>query len=173
MLLEWKKEVNYIDTICLRIEKVVKKLLFLYDQENPPSSCRKESTQIDVDDLEPNIYGEYGDPSDSPLSEHEVDKYLNDCLVWYSKIARDILVIQVSTVSYESGFSSGSRLLDSNKRSLHPRMVEALTCSRDCLLANHVSLNMDEECKEEMEHLLHSQIIVVDKLFKFHLFICL
>ena len=80
-----------------------------------------------------------------------------------SKITRDLLAVQVSTVSSKSAFSCGGRLLDSFRSSLLPRMVEALMCSRDWLLANRHSPIMDEECREEMNNLMHSQSILTGK----------
>ena len=43
-----------------------------------------------------------------------------------SQIARDMLVIPVSTIAYESAFSMGGRILDEYRSSMTPNMVEAL-----------------------------------------------
>ena len=83
------------------------------------------------------------------VQKNELDKYLEDdveddhaefdILNWQKLKAfkyyilsfcmtRDILVIPVSTVSFESIFSTKSRILDSFHSSLSPTIVEALTC---------------------------------------------
>ena len=86
-------------------------------------------------------------------SKTELELYLNesiiddivdfDILKWWkfnserfpvlSKIARDIIDIPVSTVTSESCFSTGSRVLDSFRSSLTPTIVETLIYSQDWL----------------------------------------
>ncbi|XP_028768580.1 zinc finger BED domain-containing protein RICESLEEPER 2-like isoform X2 [Neltuma alba] len=84
----------------------------------------------------------------------EVEKYLKielaeahdpnfDILAWWklnaarykvlSLIARDVLAMPISTVSSESAFSMGGRVIDEFKRSLSPKMVEALICVKNWL----------------------------------------
>ncbi|XP_054795833.1 zinc finger BED domain-containing protein RICESLEEPER 2-like [Prosopis cineraria] len=84
----------------------------------------------------------------------EVDKYLHDelaealdpnfdILTWWklnsakykvlSLIARDVLAMPVSTVSSESTFSTGGRVIDDSRSSLSPKMVEALICAQNWL----------------------------------------
>jgi hypothetical protein len=48
-----------------------------------------------------------------------------------SRMARDILAIPVSTVSSESAFSTGGRVLDSFRSSLNSNTVEALICAQN------------------------------------------
>lgn len=50
-----------------------------------------------------------------------------------SCITKDILVIPVSTVSSESAFSTGGRVLDPFRSSLQPSTVEALICAQNWL----------------------------------------
>ena len=50
-----------------------------------------------------------------------------------SHFARDVFAILVSTVSSESTFSTGGRILDPFPSSLHPKTVEALICSQNWL----------------------------------------
>ncbi|XP_021714705.1 zinc finger BED domain-containing protein RICESLEEPER 2-like [Chenopodium quinoa] len=69
-----------------------------------------------------------------------------DCLGWWKKygeryptialMARDVLVIPMSTVASESAFSTGGRVLDSFRSSLSTKMVEALICAQDWLRLN-------------------------------------
>ncbi|GFS46053.1 hypothetical protein Acr_00g0099890 [Actinidia rufa] len=72
---------------------------------------------------------------DCPGSED--DKF--DILGWWksnsskypllSQIARDVLVVPVSTVASESAFSTGGQILDPFHSSLSPMMIETLACS--------------------------------------------
>ena len=48
-------------------------------------------------------------------------------------MARDFLAISVSTVSSESAFSLGGRILGDHRNSLTPEMLEALVCVKDWL----------------------------------------
>ncbi|KAK2639824.1 hypothetical protein Ddye_027619, partial [Dipteronia dyeriana] len=47
-----------------------------------------------------------------------------------SHLARDVLVIPVSTVSSEQAFSTSGRIMESKRSCLSPEMVEVLTCLR-------------------------------------------
>ncbi|KAH9648097.1 Dimer Tnp hAT domain-containing protein [Citrus sinensis] len=49
------------------------------------------------------------------------------------KIARDVLIVPVSTVAFESTFSTGRRIIDEYKSSLTSVMVEALICTENWL----------------------------------------
>ncbi|KAH9650090.1 BED-type domain-containing protein [Citrus sinensis] len=49
------------------------------------------------------------------------------------KIARDVLVVLVSTMASESAFSTGHRIIDEYKSSLTPAMVDALICTENWL----------------------------------------
>ncbi|KZV18436.1 zinc finger BED domain-containing protein RICESLEEPER 2-like, partial [Dorcoceras hygrometricum] len=63
------------------------------------------------------------------------------CLEWWkvnrltykilSKMARDILAIPITTVSSESTFSAGTRVIDSYRASLAPETVQVLMCAGD------------------------------------------
>ena len=47
------------------------------------------------------------------------------------KMARNVLAIPISTVTFESAFSTGGHVLDSFRTSLTRKMVEALICAQD------------------------------------------
>ena len=48
-------------------------------------------------------------------------------------IAKDVLVVQVSTVPSESAFSTGGRVVNSFRSSLTPKSVEVLICLQSWL----------------------------------------
>lgn len=48
-----------------------------------------------------------------------------------ARMARDILVVPISTVALESTFSTGGRVLDSYRSYLAPPLVEAIMSLRD------------------------------------------
>ena len=50
-----------------------------------------------------------------------------------SKLARDVLVVTVSTVASKSAFSTEGRILDPFRSSLSPLMVQNLVCAQDWL----------------------------------------
>ena len=47
------------------------------------------------------------------------------------RIARDILVILVTTVALESAFSTSGRLLSPHRSMLHPKTIEAMMCAQN------------------------------------------
>ncbi|KAH1056873.1 hypothetical protein J1N35_034938 [Gossypium stocksii] len=81
----------------------------------------------------------------------ELDKYEDeanedfvenfDILMWwkvnslrfptFSKMARDVSAIPVSTVALKLAFSIGGRVLDQYRSSLTPKIVQALVCTQD------------------------------------------
>ncbi|CAN0847210.1 Putative AC9 transposase [Linum grandiflorum] len=71
----------------------------------------------------------------------DLSDYNYDVLGWWmrnemgypvlSVIARDILIVPITTVASESTFSTGGRILDSFRASLTPKIVEALICCCD------------------------------------------
>lgn len=101
----------------------------------------------------------------------ELDKYLGEnieyakdgenfnVLTWWkinssrfpilSVIARDLLAIPISTVSSESAFSTGGRVLDSFRSSLTPTIVEALICVDDWIGGLPLQLVMVEDLSEQ------------------------
>ncbi|KAF3782511.1 putative AC transposase [Nymphaea thermarum] len=88
-------------------------------------------------------------------SKSELDMYLEDgllkcdvtahdsfdILIWWkdkelkypilSHMARDILCIPITSVAFESAFSTGGRIVDESRSSLSPKTVEELVCAGD------------------------------------------
>ncbi|KAK1432618.1 hypothetical protein QVD17_09516 [Tagetes erecta] len=89
--------------------------------------------------------------SNSAATETELKRYLQeprdtftkrfDILMWWkqnairypiiSRMARDILAIQISTVASESAFSTSGRVLTEYRTRLSEKIVEALICTQD------------------------------------------
>ena len=104
------------------------------------------------DELENFLYEPCGHDADDM---NELDKYMAvpslrlsgqfDILAWWknqtdeypvlSKIAHDLLVVQVSTIASESAFSAGGRVVDPFCSRLDPKMVEDLVCMKDWVAA--------------------------------------
>lgn len=62
------------------------------------------------------------------------------CLV-LSIITRDVLAIPVSTVAFESCFSTSGCVLDDFRNSLSPKMVEALICTQNWLYPSDIEFD--------------------------------
>ena len=84
---------------------------------------------------------------EQPLVEWKTKgKVLFDVLSWWklkqpelpilSRLARDVLSIQVSTVASESAFSAGGRVVDPFRSRLDPEVVQALVCTKDWTAAS-------------------------------------
>ncbi|XP_024024324.1 zinc finger BED domain-containing protein RICESLEEPER 1-like [Morus notabilis] len=104
---------------------------------------------------------EYKNDMDRYLTDHIEDPTRSnfDVLVWWknnatnykvlSLVARDILVIPVSTVALESAFSTEGRILDPFRSSLSPKMVEALICTQNWLCSReHINIIDVEDFNE-------------------------
>jgi len=99
---------------------------------------------------------------DSVENKNEVERYLIegcedhnddklDILGWWksnalkyktlSKVAQHVLAISISTVAFESAFSTGGRVLDQFRSSPSPATVQALICCQNWL--HHGSIPID------------------------------
>nr|GEW49207.1 zinc finger BED domain-containing protein RICESLEEPER 2 [Tanacetum cinerariifolium]GEW50848.1 zinc finger BED domain-containing protein RICESLEEPER 2 [Tanacetum cinerariifolium] len=119
------------------------------DEENTPISFLTDSEKEDkIKDLVYEVETKMGVLS----SDDELKKYLKepplelddeedfDILLWWklnslrfpivSKMAKDILSIQISTVASESAFSTSGRVLDPYRNALSSQIVEALICTQ-------------------------------------------
>ena len=83
---------------------------------------------------------------DAYLDEDFIESLVEsfDILAWWksnaekypvlSAMARDFLAVPLSTVSSESAFSCGGRVLGDSRTSLKPNALEALVCGKDWLI---------------------------------------
>ena len=82
---------------------------------------------------------------DNYLKEKLLPKDIDlDLLLWWKtnggkyptlqRMAKDILVIPVSTIASESAFSTSGRLISPHRSRLHPKTLEALMCAQSWLL---------------------------------------
>jgi hypothetical protein len=113
-------------------------------------------------------------------NKSELEKYLAeetedpeskmDILAWWKvnssrfpilgHMARDVLVVPITTVASESAFSTGGRILDDFRTSLTPFMLEALVCTQDWLRRPTVDI---KESTEELA-IIEKGIIFLSKL---------
>jgi hypothetical protein len=102
-----------------------------------------------------------------PTSKSELDKYLSqdneedkkgfDILKYWkdnatrlpilARMARDLLVVPISTVASESAFSASGRTLDDFRSSLTPTMVERLICANDWFRGSNV-ISVEEDTEQ-------------------------
>ncbi|XP_070050527.1 zinc finger BED domain-containing protein RICESLEEPER 2-like [Nicotiana tomentosiformis] len=95
----------------------------------------------------------------------ELEKYLTEevknkiadsnILLWWkvnsprffilAEMARDVLVIPISSVASECAFSTGGRILDSFRSSLTPKLVEVLVCLQDWLQSKPLPVSVEED----------------------------
>ncbi|KAA0038601.1 zinc finger BED domain-containing protein RICESLEEPER 3-like [Cucumis melo var. makuwa] len=129
----------------------------------------KDDVETDVD-LDYGITNSFKDVETTTLDkESEIDVYLLDSLVpadsnfdilcWWkqneyrfevlSRISRDILAIPVSTISSESTFNIGGCVVNSNRCSVAPKMMEALICTRNWLNSSPINLEIHNQDLEE------------------------
>lgn len=109
----------------------------------------KESTKSELDD-----YLEDSAIKVPSGNEFDVLEYWKNNEIKYkalSTMARDILSIPLSTVSSESAFSTGERLISDVRSRLKPKTVEALICTQDWLRPFYDSNEAYEENEDDEE----------------------
>nr|XP_016461284.1 PREDICTED: uncharacterized protein LOC107784642 [Nicotiana tabacum] len=62
-----------------------------------------------------------------------------------SELARDVLVIPISSVASKCAFSTDGRILDSFRSSLTPRLVQSLVCVQDWFRCEGTPINVEED----------------------------
>ena len=70
-------------------------------------------------------------------------------------MAKDVLIVTVSTISSESTFSMTDRIIEERRKKLKPEMVEMLTCIKDWAATEARLQHMveDKELEEAFEEL--------------------
>ena len=132
-----------------------------------------------VEDEELDDYFIEREKEQSLVSKGELDRYFGelpekythdfDLLNWWkvnavrypilSKVAKDVLAIQSSTVASESAFSTGGRTLDRFRSSLTPTTAEVLICCQDWLRSSSKPIQL-EETIEDLESLESGMILL-------------
>ncbi|KAG2724850.1 hypothetical protein I3760_01G037400 [Carya illinoinensis] len=139
------------------------------------------STKVSEDNHESQFFAEWllaSSASRSTSAKREIERYFSDgceafiqsfdLLNWWkvnepnypilARIARDLLLMPVSTVASESAFSTGGRVLDPFWSSLAPRTVEALICTQNWL--RHPSTPIDiREAMDNVESFVADAIV--------------
>lgn len=108
---------------------------FLYEDE--AATSRGEVSELDVYMKQKPI--RWVDPSGKGL-QFDILSWWKANQVTYpvlSRLARDVLAIQVSTVASESAFSSSGRIVSKVRSRLEPDIVEALVCTKDWYIASN------------------------------------
>lgn len=68
----------------------------------------------------------------------------------FSYVVRDVLAIPISTVAYESTFSTGGRIIDSFRSSLTTRDVETLIYTQNWIRSSPINFR---EVMDEIKHI--------------------
>ena len=83
-----------------------------------------------------------------------------ESFVILSRFARDVLVVPISIVAFESAFSTGGRVLDVFRSSLTPKIIESLVCTQDWLRKHEQPINIEESI-EDLEKLENGNIVLI------------
>uniref|UniRef100_A0A803Q2U6 Zinc finger BED domain-containing protein RICESLEEPER 2-like n=1 Tax=Cannabis sativa TaxID=3483 RepID=A0A803Q2U6_CANSA len=118
------------------------------------------------------------------IEEDDLEYYLNDrrekldpifdSLQWWkqngfkypvvARMAKEVLVVQMSTVTSESAFSTGGRILDAFRNSLSSRMVEALICSKNWYTCEYEEPIVLRQYMDEIEGLETCEQVIPEDL---------
>lgn len=110
------------------------------------TQMRRKQHEVKRNELE--RYLEDGIEDTDPSDVFDILKWWKGKSVKYyilSRMARDILAVPVSTVSSESAFSTGGRVLDPFRSSLSPSTVEALICAQNWLRTTPKVIELRDE----------------------------
>ncbi|KAL4619863.1 hypothetical protein ACB092_06G111500 [Castanea dentata] len=137
-----------------KVKDLLMKLYTFYCSVNSPNvqePSGSERTQMVGDASDPYVmvhsrYKLFLEAEKSVGCSNEVEKYLaencdgrrDDNFSRYpmlSKVAKDVLVVPVSTIASESAFSTGGRIVDPFRSSLSALMVQNLICAQNWLQA--------------------------------------
>ena len=109
------------------------------------SGCVEQKTKLDK------YLSEYLDDDDDDFNILDWWKLNSHRFPIISQLARDVLGMPLSTVAFESTFSSSGHVLDAYKCSLTPKVVQVLICTQDWL---REPSNLDpDDMKEKMDEL--------------------
>lgn len=107
---------------------------FLYEDEY--TTRRAEVSELDVYIKEKPF--RWVDPSGKGAQFDVLSWWKTNQVIYpvLSRLARDVLAVQVSTVASESAFSSSGRIVSKFRSSLEPEAVQALVCTKDWNIAS-------------------------------------
>ena len=176
-----------------KVKDLLYKLYNFYSSIHSPNVQEQsgtERTKLESDASDPYVivyswYERFLQVEQSVGCSNEVEKYLaencdgrkdvnieilewwKDNCSWYqvlSKVAKDVLVVPVSTVAFELAFSTRGCIVDPFRSSLSPFMVQNLVCSQNWFQAtvpiSHRQLRDDIEALEE-------ELLDLGNMFKF------
>ncbi|XP_019184375.1 PREDICTED: uncharacterized protein LOC109179325 [Ipomoea nil] len=106
--------------------------------------------------------------ADLSMKKTELEVYLSEVIVddedsfdllrWWklnsdrfpvlSKMARDVFAVPISTVAFESAFSTSGMVLDAFRSSQTPKIVEALVCAQDWLRLANQPISVEENIED-------------------------
>ncbi|XP_022761456.1 zinc finger BED domain-containing protein RICESLEEPER 2-like isoform X2 [Durio zibethinus] len=105
-------------------------------------------TQVEKSQLD--LYLE--EPSHDLNSEIDVLEYWTLCSLRYpelSRMARDVLTIPVSTIASDSAFDIGPQVISADRSSLKSKMIQALVCLQDWMLASDRTSSMESRTEDD------------------------
>nr|KAJ0200015.1 hypothetical protein LSAT_V11C600314420 [Lactuca sativa] len=181
-----KDEIQKVRQICediyLRYESRVMSQTSTDDITNKPTSSRDAALTSDMDSLD--AFFSWNSATSEVFVKNELERYLEevtlprihefDLLGWWKLngvkyptlclIAKDILVIPISTVASESSFSTSGRIVSPHRSRLLPSTIEAIICTQNWLWAGCVIDGDDVHSDEDGEGLEDIRMSVNEEL---------